>query len=371
MRIGLDLRMAGGDYGIGRYSLELVKKIVEADRNNYYLLFVRDIPKFRQFGLQDYPNVQLVAADFRHYSVDEQLKFPKVINHYDIDLMHFLNFNVPLQFNGPFVVTVHDVVHHRLPGNKPSRFLHRLAYKAVIGHAVEASKKIITVSHYSKKEILDVFPKINPDKIKVIYEAAIPVPVTDSDVAEVRQRYAITKPYVIFVGVMERKKNVIALAHAFDILKDKYQLNIQMVLAGKTDSYYPEVVEEVQKIKYRKDLIMTGVVTDKEKYALYKGAEAFVSASLLEGFGLPGVEAMGLGIPLIVSNTEVFNEVYDNAAIYFDPHSPEDIAQKIFLLVNDDKYRQMVANQAYSRAQLFSWQTAALETIQTYNSLNK
>jgi glycosyltransferase involved in cell wall biosynthesis len=142
-----------------------------------------------------------------------------------------------------------------------------------------------------------------------------------------------------------------------------------MVLAGKADAHYPEIIERAQQIKYRKDLIITGVVTDKEKYALYKGAQAFVSASLLEGFGLPGVEAMGLGIPLIVSNTEVFNEVYDNAAIYFDPHDPEDIAQKIYLLVTDGKYRQLIANQAFSRAQYFSWETAAKETIEIYNNI--
>ena len=142
-------------------------------------------------------------------------------------------------------------------------------------------------------------------------------------------------------------------------------------MAGKVDQHYPEVIDQAQQIKYRKDLIFTGPVTDKEKYALYKGASAFVSASLFEGFGLPGVEAMTLGIPLVVSNTEVFNEVYDNGAIYFDANDPEDIAQKIYLIWSDDKYRQLIANQGYARAQYFSWENAAHETIEIYNSLNK
>ncbi|MDB4940104.1 MAG: hypothetical protein JWO40_529 [Candidatus Doudnabacteria bacterium] len=368
MRIGLDLRMAGNEYGIGRYSFELAKKILELDRNNEYVLFVCDPLKFIKAGLDMHQNVKIIVADFKHYSFEEQLKFPNLIRSEKIDLMHFLNFNVPISYDLPFVVTIHDMIHHRLPGNKKSRFLHRLAYKAVIRHAALASKKIITVSNFSKKEILEIF-KINPSKIEVIYEAAIPVPVTDSDVTEVRQRYAISKPYIIFVGVMERKKNILNLTKALDIVKDKYQLNIQMVLAGKVDPHYPEILEQAQQIKYRKDLIVTGIITDKEKYSLFKGAKAFVSASLFEGFGLPGVEAMSLGVPLIVSNTEVFNEVYDNAAIYFDAEDPEDIAQKIVLLIKDDKYRELIANQAYSRAQYFSWDTAAEQTIEAYNSL--
>ncbi|GAC1412457.1 MAG: glycosyltransferase [Candidatus Doudnabacteria bacterium] len=369
MRIGLDLRMAGEEYGIGRYSFELAKKIAELDRENQYVFFVRDLAKFFKIA-ENRSNIEIIPADFQHYSLQEQVLFPKLIKAHNLQLMHFMNFNVPLSYSDPFIVTIHDMIHHRMPGDKNRRFFHRLAYKLVMRHAVLGSEKVITVSEFSKKEILS-FYKVDPKKIKVIYEAAMPIPVTDSDVAEVRQRYSLTKPYIIFVGVMERKKNIVKLAQSFDILKDKYQLNIQLVLAGKQDSNYPEVLTEAKKIKYRKDLVLTGLITDKEKYSLYKGAEAFVSASLFEGFGLPGLEAMSSGIPLAVSNIEAFNEIYDNGAIYFNPEDPEDIAQKIFLLLNDHKYRELIANHAYSRAQNFFWDTAAKETIQMYNKIKR
>jgi alpha-1,3-rhamnosyl/mannosyltransferase len=113
------------------------------------------------------------------------------------------------------------------------------------------------------------------------------------------------------------------------------------------------------------------MVSDKEKFALLKGAKAFVSASLFEGFGLPGVEAMSVGLPLVVSNTEVFNEVYDNGAIYFDALDPQDIAQKIHFLLNDEKYRSQVANSAYTRAQSYSWQKAATQTLETYEKASR
>lgn len=365
MKIGIDLRMAGEDYGIGRYAFELAQQIVKADRNNEYVLFVRDPEKFEQAGFTFHQNIKVVRADFKHYSLSEQLLFNRMLKGYKLDLVHFTNFNVPIFYDRPFVVTIHDLIHHKLPGNKKRRFLHRLAYLAVMRHAVLKSVKIITVSNFSKQEILDEY-RIPANKIIVIYEAATPVPVTDSDVTEVKQKFNIAKPYVIFVGVMERKKNVVMLARGFDALKEKFLLDIQMVMAGKEDSHYPEVLQQAQAIKYRRDLIITGVITDKEKYALYKGAQAFVSASLFEGFGLPGVEAMSMGIPLVVSNTEVFNEIYDNGAIYFDPHNPDDIAQKINLLLTDDKYRQLIANNAYQRAQYFSWEKAAKETIGVY-----
>lgn len=366
MRIGIDMRMASEENGIGRYGLELVRKILALDSENTYTLFVRDLAKFKSY--KDFDKAELVLADIPHYSLDEQTKFNDLISKYNFDLFHFLNFNVPIFYRKPFVVTIHDLIHHKMPGTKKGRLLHRLAYRLIMRHAVFNSKGIVTVSNYSKRDIAETF-SVDPKKIAMIYEAANPVPITDSDVNQVLQKFALNKSYVVFVGVMERKKNIINLTHAFDILKEQFGLNIQMVLAGKADSHYPEVIEEAARIKYRKDLIITGVVTDKEKYALYKGAQAFVSASLFEGFGLPGVEAMSLGVPLIVSNTEVFNEIYDNGAIYFDPNNPEDIAQKINLLLSDKKYREMVANNAYLRAQYFSWEKCAEETVKFYKKV--
>lgn len=368
MKIGLDMRMADPEYGIGRYSLEMAKAILDADHDNRYVLFVRDVMKFRKAGFEQYSNARLVKADFRHYSFAEQFAFPLTILRQQLDLMHFMNFNVPLAMRFlpiKFVVTIHDVVHIRLPGNKTRRAFHRLAMRMVLNSAARDSKRIITVSQFSKKEIVEVL-KVPAYKIDVIYEAAVPQAANESEVIAARQHYGITKPYIIFIGVLERKKNLLALAQGFDVLKEKYQLNIQLVIVGKKDIHYPEITAAVKGVTYGKDIILTGMVSDKEKFALLKGARAFVSASLFEGFGLPGLEAMSMGLPLVVSNTEVFNEVYDNGAIYFDALDPQDIAQKIHFILNDEKYRSQVANNAYMRAQIYSWQKAAQQTQETY-----
>lgn len=357
--------MADPEYGIGMYSMEMAKSILEADGENRYLLFVRDPQKFRKWGFDHYPNARLVAADYRHYSFAEQTLFPALLMRHSLDLMHFMNFNVPIVYRRPFVSTIHDVVHLRLPGHKPGRFLHRLAMRRVLRSAAHNARRVITVSQFSKKEIIEALG-VPGYKIDVIYEAANVVSVSESEVIATRQRYGITKPYIVFVGVLERKKNLIALARGFDALKEKYQLNIQLVIAGKPDIHYPDIGPAVKRVTYGKDIILTGVVSEKEKYALYYGAQAFVSASLFEGFGLPGVEAMSVGLPLVVANIEVFNEVYDNGAIYFDPFDPNDIAQKINFMLADDKYRSQVADHAYVRAQQFSWKKAAEQTLETY-----
>ncbi len=363
--IGLDLRMLGPDFGIGRYTLEIAKRILEAGTEHHFTLFVRDPKTLIDLGIRARNNTTVVIADYRHYSWQEQILFARLLNKYNLDLVHFFNFNVPYFYNKPYIVTVHDLVHHKLPGNKKSRFLHRLAYKAVINHAILNAKNIITVSNFSKREILSVY-NIPSDKIKVIYEAAQPVSVTDSDINEVKQKYGLNKPYIIFIGVMERKKNILTLVKAFDLLKDQFKLNIQLVLVGKPDPHYPEILQQAQTIKYRRDLVITGAVSDKAKYALLKGSEAFISASKFEGFGLPGLEAMSMGVPLVVSNIETFNEVYDNGAIFFEADDIADIAQKISFMLNDEKYKQLISNNAYLRAQFFSWDKAAKETLAVY-----
>jgi glycosyltransferase involved in cell wall biosynthesis len=365
MRIGLDLRMAGQSYGIGRYSFELARAILAFDRHNSYVLFVRDAAPFVEAGLTIHANVEIVVADFRHYSIGEQVWFCRLLNDHHLDLVHFMNFNVPVAYSRPYVVTIHDVVHHRLPGNKPSHVLHRAAYRYAIKTAARRSRRVITVSNFSKREIMEVLG-IADQNINVVYEAATPVDVTDADVAAARQKFNLFKPYVVFVGVMERKKNIVNLAKGFDILRDRYEMNIQLAMVGSVDAWYPEVVAQAQQIKFAKDLIFTGKVNETEKYALLKGSQAFVSASLYEGFGLPGVEAMSVGIPLAVANTEVFNEVYDNGAVYFDGNSPADIADKLNLLLSDQKYSTAVAGNGRERAKMFSWERAARETVAIY-----
>lgn len=369
MKIGIDIRMLGiGHGGIGRYVLELLLNMLAVDKENEYVLFFNgfnsdeaDLEKLGKFS-----HARLVDVSSRHYSLMEQTKFLWHLNRHNLDLAHFPNFNVPLYYRKPFVVTIHDVVHHKLGGAKRSHLLHFLAYKKIIAHAAQASKKIITVSEFSKRDIARTL-SVPEKKIHVVYEgASLDTDVTAQAVDRVKKDFLLSRPYFLFVGVLERKKNIVNLTRGFDEFLKQYGESFDLVIAGRADPHYPDIRYHALDIQNKDRVVFTGYVEDSELAALYKGAYAYVSASLHEGFGLPGVEAMRFGLPLITSNTEVFNEVYENAAIYFDPADVQDIAEKMYLLSRDEQFHKQMQEKSRSRGALFDWNRTAEETLKVY-----
>ncbi|MBL8030003.1 MAG: glycosyltransferase family 4 protein [Candidatus Doudnabacteria bacterium] len=369
MKIGIDARMMGSaSGGIGRYVFELVKKLLVHDAINNYKIFFRpkaaDSESLDFFG--KFSNVELIPSNARHYSLSEQTSFLKQLNNVACDLVHFPNFNVPLYYQRPFVVTIHDMVHHKIGGAKKTHFLHFAAYKKVMESAAKNSRAIITVSESSKEDIVK-YLNVVPRKVAVIYEGvSVNSQVSSEQVESVKKKFYLNKPYFLFVGVLERKKNLVSLTRAFDIFVKNYGFEMDMVLVGKQDLHYPEIKYKALDIKNRDRLVFTGAVSDGDLAALYRGAYCYVSASLHEGFGLPGVEAMSFGLPLIVSNTNVFNEIYDNAAVYFDPLNLEDIAAKMNLLVSDRQFYESLAQKSFIRSKNFDWNNTASQTLKIY-----
>ena len=356
--------------GIGRYVSELTKRILELDPINQYFLFFNqnNVDYLDIENLKNFSQACLVPTKIRHYSLAEQLLFPRILNKYKLNLVHFPNFNVPLRYKAPFVVTIHDMVHHKIGGAKKSHILHFQAYKKIIKNAALKSEYVITVSESSKKDICEIL-KISADKVKVIYEGPFLTQLAnEKQVVDIKRQFMINRPYFLFVGVLERKKNLMALTQGFDLFLRKFKYNFDLVIAGQTDKHYPTVKRQALNIKFRDHLIFTDFVNDQELAALYQGAYAFVSASLHEGFGLPGVEAMQFGLPLVVSNIDVFNEIYDNAAIYFDPHDLNDIAEKMFLVVRDNQFYLKLRQQSFARGQLFDWEETAQKTLEIYKT---
>lgn len=372
MKIGIDIRMIGTNHGgIGRYVFELVNNILQIDSESQYYLFYNEnnVQNNILNTFKKYKNAILIPTSIRHYSLLEQTLFVRILNKFNFDLVHFPNFNVPVWYKGKFIVTIHDVVHHKIGGAKKTNFLHFLAYKKVISNAVKKAVRIITVSKASAEDIAKVF-QISLNKIEIIYEGNCLNPdVSETAVEIVKKRYFLTKPYFLFVGVLERKKNIVNLTRGFDVFLKTFHTDMDLVIVGKIDKHYPDIKFKAMDIKYKDHLVFTGFVEDEELKALYKGAYAFVSASLHEGYGLPGVEAMNFSLPLVVSNTPVFNEIYDNAAIYFDPLSPEDIAEKLNLVVKDLPYYQKLSLASISRSNLFNWRNTAKSTLDVYLSV--
>lgn len=356
--------------GIGRYVFELLSALLKIDAKNRYVVFYNKnnvaTADLEVLGANE--AVSLVPTTIRHYSWQEQVLLPRVLKKYPVDLMHFPNFNVPVWYKGPYVVTVHDMVHHKISGHKKSHYFHFRGYKYVMRKAVERAVKIITPSEAARGEITHYFPGLE-SKISVISEGTSLNPVSSKVVDRVKKQFLLTRPYFLFVGTLERKKNTQLLAQGFDQFIEQYGLDMDLVFAGKPDPHYPEAKLQILQIKHANRIVLTGFVSDAFLASLYQGAYAFVSASLHEGFGLPGVEAMQFGLPILVSNIPVFNEIYDSAAIYFNGESATDIAEKMHLVARDKQFYEQLQQKSLARSQFFTWERAARETLEVYEKV--
>lgn len=371
MIIGFDLRMGGVHHGgIGRYAFELLKHLLILNTGDEFVIFYNPalMSENELHELQRFPHASFVTSTARHYSLAEQIWFLRVLYKHSLDIMHFPNFNLPVFYKKPFVVTIHDVVHHKISGHKKNRYHKFLAYKKVIETAAKNAKKIITVSSESKVDIVKLL-HVPEDKVAVTYEGAVLVPVDERQITAIKKQFLLQRPYFLFVGTLERKKNIVMLAKAFDLFLSKYKLDMDLVFAGKIDPHYPEIKFQALDIAHKNRLVFTGFISDLDLAALMQGAFAYVNASLHEGFGLPGVEAMQRGIPLAVSNLAVFNEIYDNAALYFDPTTPEDIAEKLYLLAKDPQFHSQMQEKSFTRGGYFDWQKTAEQTLAVYRDV--
>lgn len=371
MKIGFDYRMGGSiNAGIGRYSFELLSHMLDMKGADTFTVFYNaDNVNPSDLKVLESKGAQLVQANYRHYSFSEQIFFPRILAEHNLDLMHFPNFNVPIRYRGKFVVTIHDMVHHKISGHKKSRLWKFYAYKKIIEHAAAKAEKVLTVTEAAKKEIIK-YLGVEQEKIIVTHEAPATAGEHKADVQEVKKKFLLSRPYFLFVGTLERKKNIPMLAKGFDRFLSRYKYDMDLVIVGKEDPHYPDVKRQALDIQHRNRLVFTGFVTDEEQAALYQGAYAYVSASMHEGFGLPGVEAMQYGLPLLTSNTDVFNEVYDNASVYFDPSEPDDIAGQMNLLASDQQFYAQMQSKSLARAQLFDWYDTAEKTLKVYHSVS-
>lgn len=369
MKIVIDARMINAS-GIGRYLRNLILQLQELDKENeYYLLLLKEDFMDPDFYQDDkVKNFKKVLADFKWYTLEEQIRLPRILKRINPDLVHFPHFNVPIFFTGKFVVTIHDLIHQHHSTRKasfknPLTFkLKRLGYSKVFNFALKKSEKIITPSEFVKKQLINEW-KINGSKIIVTPEGV------DGKLLKTGGKLpeGVHVPYILYVGNAHSHKNVEGLIKAFLKLKEE---NLKLVLAGQ-DNYFWEKIKD--KYNY-KNIIYTGLVTEEELAVLYKNAKIFVTASLEEGFGLPVLEAMALGCPVVCSDIGALREIAGNSAIYFNPQDVEDMVKKINKVLDDENLRKKLIEKGKKRVKLFSWTRMAKQTLNVYeyclNDLN-
>jgi glycosyltransferase involved in cell wall biosynthesis len=361
IRIGIDARMFSDAFtGIGRYNFEITKRFFDLEQGIEWVLFLNE-PEFSKF---DFPDcVKKVCVNASHYSLAEQTKFFSLLNKEKCDLVWFTHFNMPLLYRRPCVVTIHDTTLSFYPGKKMGQWWRKLAYKLVITNAVRSAKRIITVSKNTRDDVVKLFG-ISLKKIEPVWNGLSPDfhPCTEKDHEDVRKKFKLSEQFLLYTGVWREHKNLVRLLRAFAKVK-KEQSKIELVITGRQDPHYPEVLEMVKEQELVDAVKFVGLVDFSDLQKLYSAATAYVFPSLYEGFGLPPLEAMAAGTPTIVSDSSAIPEVCGDAAEYFDPENIDEIAEKISFILRNDKRKNELVTKGFEQIKKFSWDKSAKETL--------
>jgi len=380
MIIGIDARFFGPrGKGLGRYTQKLIESLEELDGQNDYVIFLRRA-NFDEFQPKN-PRFKKVLADFRWYGLTEQILFPAAIRRQKIDLMHFPHFNVPVFYFGRYLVTVHDLILRYFGTRRSSTlgavkyYFKNLGYKVVFWLAVKRAEKIITVSDYVKKDLIKNF-HFQPEKIVVTPEGAPPRSLPFPGLRYKLREFGLTKPYLIYVGNAYPHKNLERLIKAFEILTGDLKKDFQLALVGEEDYFYERLQAEAKdsilsEPEIFERIVFTDFVADEDLWLLYQNASLYVFPSLCEGFGLPPLEAMSQGVPVVCSGATCLPEILGEAAIYFDPLSPRDMAEKINQVLDDEKLRRDLIAKGFEQIKKYSWKEMGEETLKVYSAIER
>jgi glycosyltransferase involved in cell wall biosynthesis len=359
--------------GITRYSLNLIRSLSEIDSTNKYFIFKN---RWRKKKIVDAPNFQEIEVDFPHLSMKSLFHFPFLIKHFNLDIFHSPFFIAPLWNVNNLIITVHDLMALTFPKffggrsyikEKGAYWYHRI----FVPLSIKKAKRIIAVSQNTKMDLINHL-HIDPKKISVIYEAVDEQFKKNHTVIELekfKRDKGLPANYFLYAGTMKPYKNIQLIISALKILKQKGELKYKLLIAGRKDRFFPTVYKEVKDRNLVDDVDFLDYVSDDELPLIIKCADIFIFPSLYEGFGLPALEAMSLGVPTIVSNTSSLPEVVGDGAMIVDPRNPQDLAQAIQSLFKDENLRKNLSQKGIERSQAFSWRKTAEKTIEVYKSV--
>jgi len=360
VRIGIDARLA--DYtvgGIARYTVQLATAIQRVVGGHDLVALRSKRPKVDAPVIPAGHSIELQTPP--HHRL-EWLSLRLELHNARLDVLHSPDFIAP---RGPWrkVVTVHDLAYLRMPWllTKESR-----RYYNGIRRAVAWADAIIAVSEATARDLRDLLD-VPVAKVDVIYEAAdealTPMPKAEA-AAVVQQQYGLAGPFVLFVGTIEPRKNLPTLVHAVSLLRR--EMPVQLVVAGRRGWLSEPVFDAVRRQALGDGVVFLGEVSPAELRPLYSAAEVVTLPSLYEGFGLPPLEAMACGTPVVISNAAALTEVVGDAGLVVRPDDPHDIANGLAWVIGNEDFRATLIQRGLVRAAAFSWDRAARETLRVY-----
>jgi glycosyltransferase involved in cell wall biosynthesis len=364
VRIAIDARKLH-DFGIGTYVRNLLAQLGRIDPDTDYVALCRadDQELIRSFGANLRPVVEPAAP----YSLAEQFRVPLSLKRIGADLFHAPHYVLPPLTRRRSIVTIHDCIHLMVPEYLPNRLAYGYA-KAFLWSATQQADRILTVSEASKRDILRLFD-VPAEKVVVIYNAiderfnATPA---EEDVARVRQRYQLDDDYVLYVGNIKPHKNVERLIDAFAQVRQAGFDRLKLLVIGDEITRYAGLRRAVHRCKLHGHVRFLGHLPTETLAILYRLAAVFVFPSLYEGFGLPPLEAMASGTPVVTSNISSLPEIVGDAAVLVDPYDVTSIANGIRRVLTDTALREKLRCRGLERARHYSWERSVRQIRAIY-----
>lgn len=376
MRIGIDARLYGLEHaGLGRYVMKLVDEVLKQDRKNDYVLFLKPsyVEKFK-----NKKRVKVVTTNIPIYSLAEQVVLPVVFGREKLDLLHVPHFNAPLLYQGKMILTIHDLIKHDSKGPQTTtryKWLYlfkRLGYLALTNLIATRADHILVPSNYVKEAVAKRL-HVDSKKITVTYEAVAgtikEVVLSDEEKIKTLNRYRLTQPFIVYTGSVYPHKNVNLLVDAIEKHNQNKEMDLMLAIICSRSVFWQRLNEKINKKGLQNSVKLLGYVEDPEVSRLYNLAIALVHPSKMEGFGLTGLEAMSVGLPVISSNASCLPEIYGDATLYFNPTDVDDLVSCLETLLKDQELRSDLSTKGYLQARKYSWKKMAKETIVIYKQI--
>jgi len=375
MKIGIDSRAAKWyrGTGIGTYSYQLINSLNKIDVINKYLLFM---PQTNSIDIKFNSNYEIrnINQDLQGNFWDE-VNIPTILKSEDIDLYHVPQNGVglPKEKTCPFIITLHDIIPYRMPETVGEVYLD--IFLKEMPTIISKCDGIITVSNFSKQDIISAF-NFPAEKIFVTHLAneEIYLPLDkDKCSSFIEKNYSISGDFILYVGGFSPRKNIVGLIQAFSKLESKLKnRNIKLVIVGNKGKSYSLYKKTAEDYKVSDKVIFPGFIPLEHMPLFYNACKLFVYPSLYEGFGLPPIEAMACGIPIIASNLTSIPEVVGDAGILINPYDIDELSSEMFHIFEDEAFRNTLRKKSLLRSSEFNWSKTAENTLVAYrNTLRK
>ena len=370
MRIGIEAQriFRKNKHGMDYVVLQEIKELQKMDTKNEYFVFVAP---GEDRCLEDTKNVHIIEIGGNFYPLWEQFTLPKAVKELNLDMLHCTSNTAPIHCKVPLILTLHDIIFLE-PRDKSNKSLYQnlgwFYRRLVVPKILKKCKCIITVSNFERDNIVSKL-NIPQERITMIYNGYNEWFKPTQDVDQVYKKYIDDLGYFFFLGNTDPKKNTERTLIAYSMYLEKSDVKRKLLMADLDKGYLDDIIERNHIENIRNYIVMPGYIVNSDLPYIYNNAFAFLYTSLRESFGIPLLEAMACGTPVITSNTSSMPEIGGTNAILINPENPEEIAEKMLLLEKDDQFYRKQEEYGVKRAQLFSWRLTAEQLLNVYDEV--